>query len=355
MKRTRIKNEGDSDLGGQIKKHANTKSPKKPKYKGNVELTISTGSTLLDLAITGGRKRGGGLPAGIMVEIFGPESIGKTVLLSEMAGAVQRQGGEALFNDPESRFNKQFAKIFGYELDSKNYFNPNTVTEVFKIIRKWKPENLKVINGIFTDSLAALSTDLEMENEEGDKMGMRRGKEFSEGFRKNARLLKDNNFIMVCSNQIRDTTATMGPKTEPPGGRAIRFYATVRIKLSKPSQNYKLIKKKTIHGKTITKVEGINVEAEIVKNSAWKPFRSAPISILFDYGIDDIRQNLQYIKDYTGSKTYMVNDLNVGNSMDKAIVKVEELNLEKDLREQVIDLWEEIEDKFNSERKPKIR
>jgi recombination protein RecA len=353
MKRSRTKE--NKDLGEQVKNHANTKAEKKAKYEGNMETTISTGSTLLDLAISGGRKRGGGLPSGIMVEFFGPESIGKTVFLSEIAGAVQRQGGEALFNDPESRFNKQFARIFGYKLDMKNYFNPDTVTEVFKSIRNWQPDNMDVVNGIFTDSLAALSTDLEMENEEGDKMGMRRGKEFSEGFRKNARLLKDNNYLMVCSNQIRDTTATIGAKTEPPGGHAIRFYSTVRVRLSKPSKNHKIIKKKSIHGKEVTKVEGINVMAEIVKNSAWKPYRTAPVTIIFDYGIDDIRQNLQFIKDFSANKTYTVQGKSLSNKLEDAISKVEELDLEFVLREEVIDLWESIEEKFKTERKPKKR
>ena len=352
MKRTRTKTE---NLGEQIKDHAAKKPKKKKALEGNVEIITSTGSTLLDLAITGGRIRGGGLPNSIMIEIFGAEGMGKTVILSEIAGYIQRGGGEVLFNDPESRFNKQFAKIFDYELDTKNYFNPDTVTEVFTNIRKWKPKNLDVVNAICTDSLAALSTNMEMDNEDGDKMGMRRGKEFSEGFRKNARLLAKKKYLMVCSNQIRDTTATMGPKTEPPGGRAIRFYASVRIKLTPVLKNHKITKKKTIHGKEVSKVEGITIMAEIVKNSTWKPFRSAPVSILFDYGIDDIRQNLQYIKDFTGSKVYKVNDKILGKSMDKAIIAVEEGNLEDELKNQVIDLWEEIEKKFETNRKKKKR
>jgi recombination protein RecA len=352
MKRERTKN---VDLGSQAKRHATTKPTRRKEYEGNEEKIISTGSTLLDLAISGGRVRGGGLTAGIMVEIFGPESSGKTVLLSEIAGAIQRKGGEVLFNDPESRFNKQFARIFDYELNPDNYFNPDTVTEVFKSIRAWQPKNMDVVNGICTDSLAALSTDLEMDNEDGDKMGMRRGKEFSEGFRKTARILTKGNYLMVCSNQIRDTTTTIGPKTEPPGGRAIRFYSSVRIKLSPALRNFKLKRKKTIHGKEVEKVEGINIIAEVIKNSTWKPYRSAPITILFNYGIDDIRQNLQFIKDYTDNKSYTINGEGLGVSVEKAIEKIENEGLEKELKEEVIDLWEEIESKFEHERKKKKR
>jgi recombination protein RecA len=327
----------------------------KEELEGDPNMMISTGSTLLDLALSGGRVRGGGLLAGTTVEIFGPESIGKSVLLSEIAGAIQRQGGEALFNDTESRFDEVFARIFGYILEQDNYFNPNTVTEVFQGIEKWKPKTLDVVNGIITDSLAALSTNLEMDNEEGDKMGMRRGKEFSAGFRKNARLIKKNNYLMVCSNQIRDTGNTFGAKTNTPGGWATRFYSSVRIDLSKLMQGHKLIRKKTIHGKETTRIEGINIIANIVKNSTWKPHRSALITILYDYGIDDIRQNLQFVKDYTDNSVYTINGEELSNKLENAILKVEDLELETELREQVIDLWESIEEKFKVNRKIKKR
>ena len=152
---------------------------------GDAAYVTSTGSTLLDLAISGTRIRGGGIPAGILVEIFGPSSSGKTVLLCEIAGYVQKKG-EVMFNDPEGRLNKQFASIFGLRIKDKNYAQPDTVPEIFKAVRDWKPGDGH--HGIFADSLAALSTDLEM-GKEGDKMGMRRPKEFSEELRKTCRML----------------------------------------------------------------------------------------------------------------------------------------------------------------------
>ena len=81
------------------------------KKKDNTDVMISTGSTLLDLAISGTAIRGGGLAGGIFVEIFGPSGSGKTVLLSEIAGGVQRQGGQVMFHDPEARLNKTFASV----------------------------------------------------------------------------------------------------------------------------------------------------------------------------------------------------------------------------------------------------
>src|SRR5690606_20976498 len=141
-----------------------SKPKRAPKVVVNLEKTISTGSTLLDLAISGGRIREGGLVGGILVEIFGQSQSGKTVLLSEIAGDVQRKGGDIRFSDPEARLNKQFAKLFGLEVTPEQYDRPNTVPEVFEPVRHWEPNpsTKGAISGIFADSLAALSTDLEM-------------------------------------------------------------------------------------------------------------------------------------------------------------------------------------------------
>jgi recombination protein RecA len=320
-----------------------------PENKGNFEKgVISTGSTLLDLAISGGRVRGGGLPGGIFVEAFGPESSGKSALLCEIAGAIQRQGGETQFDDPEGRLDNQFASMFGIKIDKENYSTPDTVTEVFETLRKWKPKNPDIINGKFTDSLAALSTDLEMEK--GDKMGGRRGKEFSEQLRVTCRKIKDLNYLMICSNQLRDSFAEYGPKETSPGGHAIKFYASLRLK----HRICDYIKKtKTINGKEVIRVVGVNIEIDVVKSSIWKPKRTAPLTIIFDYGVDDIRQNLQFIKDYTKATTYVIGGEKLAVSMDDAIRMIERDKLETQLREEVIDLWEFIENQFASDRKPK--
>jgi len=324
--------------------------------EGNISRITTTGSTLLDLAISGGRVRGGGLPSGIFVEAFGPNSSGKTVLLSEIAGAIQRQGGELMFKDPEARFDKQFAKIFGFSLREKDYETPDTVPELFKGVRNWDPKNKnkKAINGIFADSLAALSTDLEMGNEEGDKMGQRRAKEFSEQLRKTCRILKERDYLMVCTNQIR-TKMDAGKydvKVTSPGGFAFGFYASVRLRFFSPKKIKQIVR---IAGKEVERTVGITTVIEVFKNSVWKPYQKAPVTILFDYGIDDVRENLQFIKDYTKHTTYTVGGESIGQSMDAAIKFVEEDGLEKELKEEVIDLWEEIESKFESNRKKKQR
>ena len=99
MKRTKG---NPPSLAAQMKRrvHAKPEVKKTAEYDGDDSQIISTGSTLLDLEISGGRVRGGGLPSGILIEVFGPSSSGKTVLLCEIAGAIQRQNGQVMFNDP---------------------------------------------------------------------------------------------------------------------------------------------------------------------------------------------------------------------------------------------------------------
>lgn len=343
MKRTVVNNKADVKA--------------KSKYDGNIEKMISTGSTLLDLAISGGRVRGGGIPGGILVEVFGPNGAGKTVLLCEIAGAIQRQGGEIMFHDPEARLNKQFAQIFDLNTEDINYTTPDTIPQVFQAINKWEPQSTKKINGIITDSLAALSTDMEMENDEGDKMGMRRAKEFSENLRKTCRIITKNNLLMVCSNQIRQNldAGPYGQKYSTPGGEAIGFYASLRLRFQKPE---KIKIKQKIAGKETFRVIGVEVQVEVFKSSIWKPYRTAPLYILFDYGIDDIRSNLQFLKDHTKTTQYCIGGEPLSNSMEDAIKLVEkDKTLIKQLREEVIDLWEEIEEKFAEKtvREPKLR
>ena len=324
-------------------------------YEGDFGNVISTGSTLLDLAISGSRVRGGGLPGGIVVEASGPSQSGKTALLTEIAGQIERKGGDSQFNDPEARLDEEFARLFGMKLEKKNYHRPDTVTELFSNIIAWQPKPTKenAVNAIFGDSLAALSTNIEMGEDEGDKMGMRRAKEFSEGLRKTCRLIKQRNLLLVCSNQIRINVdaGKYGQKYNTPGGEAFKFYSTVRLRFNTPS---KIKDEKSISGKKVEKVIGMETEIEVIKTCD-TPFRKANLVIIYGYGIDDIRANLQYIKTFKGYSQYFLGGNALDKSMEEAIKIVEDdIDLVKELREETIDLWEEIEEKFKTTRK-KIR
>ncbi len=349
-KRTRSK-----PIEEQIKSRvAVAENSEKSSYDGNIGTVISTGSTLLDLAISGGRVRGGGIPGGIMVVAYGPSGSGKTALACEVAGAIQRQGGDIKYRDTEARLDERFASVFGIDLDKVDLEQPNTVLEAFSGLRTWEM-NTEIVNGYIVDSLAALSTDLEMDNEDGDKMGMRRAKEFSEQLRKSARIVKQTNTILFCTNQIRqnvDAANKYARKDVNPGGKAIEFYSSLILRFA----SFKRIKKKvTVKGKQIERTVGISGELEVVKSSIWKPYRTAPVTIYFDYGIDDIRENLQFIKDFTKSTVYTLNGEPLSNKMDDAIALIEDNNKEQELKEQVIELWEEIERKFDFKRKAKTR
>lgn len=347
--------ERGNKLSSQMKRKVTADPAAKEKeYDGDFGTVISTGSTLLDLAISGGRIRGGGLPGGILVECFGPSGSGKTVVLSEIAGGVQRQGGEIMFADPEARLNKQFASMFGLTLKEGSYSRPDTVTELFKSTNNWSPTSFKNkrINGIFADSLAALSTDMEMTKEEGDKMGMKRAKDFSEQLRKFCRIIAEKNYLMVCSNQIRQNldAGLYGEKYTTPGGVSIGFYSSLRLRFMKPEKIKDKIK---VQKKDVTRVIGVEVQVEVYKSSIWKPYHTAPVYILFDYGIDDIRANLQYVKDFTKNTIYSVMRQKLDVSLEESIKMIEEDKLEEHLKEEVIELWEEIEARFEKERKPK--
>ena len=353
-------------LSTQMKRRV-TKEPEKDKsdFDGDFGQIISTGSTLLDLSISGGRVHGGGLPGSILVEIFGPNGSGKTVFLSEIAGDILRKGGEVKFDDPEGRLDKPFAAMFGLHLDSENYHRPDTVPQVFEPVRRWKPKNPKVINGYFADSLAALSTDLEM-GEKGDKIGMRRAKELSEECRKTCRTLANNNFLMVCSNQVRENIGASEYEVQykATGGEAIGFYASLRLRTMYPQKIKKTLnsakdeeknddeKKKK---KGPERIIGVRVNVEVFKNSIWEPYRQAPVTILYKYGIDDIRENLQFIKEQTKATTYTLDGQSLSPSMDGAIKIIEQDKLEHQLKEEVIDRWEQLEAQFELDRKPKIR
>lgn len=356
---------GDKPLDEQVRDRVN--NPPEGDWEPRWNRVISTGSTLLDLAISSGRAEYGGLPGGLLVEIYGPSGTGKTALLSEIAGNVQRAGGEARFDDPEARLDKEHARIYGVEISKDNYNQPDTIPEVFEAVRKWKIDS-EIINVSCADSLAALSTDLEM-GEKGDKYGMRRAKLFSQETRKTCRVMQQKNILMICSNQIRDNVEGYGEKQIAPGGHAMEFYASLRMKLSHP---FKIIKEITIvkppkkrtsklaiqaeidvdgkKEKKIKRVIGIQTNATIVKSSIDIPWRIAPIHIIFNYGIDDIRGNLQWLKDMTGETTYRPKSF---KAIETAIRQIEINNLEDEIKEQVKVLWLEIEEKSRTKRKPK--
>ncbi len=317
---------------------------------------ISTGSVLLDLAISGGRVRGGGVPGGLVMEIFSPPGLGKTSLIVELLASAQLKGGDIHIDDPEARLDQEYTEVYGAKITEENYARPNTVSEIFKSIWNWQP-NPKEEGAICVraaDSLAALSTEMELGSEDGDKRGQRRAKEFSEGLRKTCRLIADKNWLIACTNQIR--VGDSGEMTTP-GGWAMNFYSSLRIKMLPAYPTPRITRKEVIGvGKKgeVEKQIGIRSVCKVIKSSIDDPFREADVYILFGFGIHDVWGSLQWLKDIIGGTRYVAVNKEF-QSIDKAIKHIEDNNLEKELRENVINLWEEIQQKFKVERKAKVR
>ena len=336
--------------------------------------TVSTGSLLLDLAISGGRTRYGGLPGGILVEVFGMPSMGKTTILAETIGNAQRLGGEVRIKDPEARLDAAYCKLMGVRFDPSWYSCPDTVTDVVEGVigplaasgqgtkrdtsLAWCPDPSH-INVEAVDSLAALSTRLEMES--GDKMGQRRAKEFSEGLRLVCRHIQKHNILFLCSNQVRENVEGFGESYKSPGGMAIPFYSSCRVRLREVGKlRYEVAVGKIKERRPY----GVEVEAYVYKSSLDAPHRTALLRIIYGYGIDDIGANLQWLKDrgaWVGNgEISAVPDTSyaVGGkrfrSLERAVKAAEEGGLEVEIREQVVALWQKIEGLL-PKRQPKRR
>jgi len=315
---------------------------------------ISTGSTLLDLAISANRVHGGGIPAGVILEIFGPSSSGKTAVLAEIGASVKSKGGVVTYDDPEARLDTAYAARCGLKLEPDEYNRPETVDQLEEDLFKWEPKPSKknTICARCEDSLAAFSTNAEIIDDH--KMAAaKRAQKFHELFRKLARKIKGEGWIIACSNQEQESFGGMGAKTTP-GGNAIKYYASIRIRVSRDIKGGKLKKTWKLSKSTVEKVIGIKSIARVIKNSCDDPFREVPIYIIFGQGIDDIRGNLQWLKDTLSLDAYDCIDQSFAK-IEPAIRYIEQYDLENELREKVIELYNQIEDHFRTERKPKVR
>lgn len=344
----------------------------------NFKKVVSTGSTLLDLAISGERSRYGGIPGGVLVEVYGVSSGGKTSILSEILASALSNGGLINVLDPEGRLDAEYARCYGLQWNPEDYDRPDTIMQTFDLTKKFISNHVREnetdpINAVGTDSIAALSTELEME--QGDKMGMKRAKDLSTSMRLICREIANSGNLVVCTNQIR-----MGDQGRliTPGGFALEFYSSLRLHVKKTpfdiikkiqlrkkteedkkeeeeNKKGKRQKKKKEEKTTIDRVVGVRSDVYISKSTVGIPYRTAPICIRFNYGLDDIMANIQYMKDMTLDTMFETPDGARFQGLEMAIAHVEEHNLEKQLKEQVIDLWHSLEDQVKVNRKPKVR
>lgn len=294
--------------------------------KLNVE-SISTGCLSLDIALGIG-----GVPRGRIIEIYGPESSGKTTLSQHIVAEVQKLGGTAAFIDAEHAFDPSYAKKIGVNIDDLLISQPDTGEQALEIAETLVRSNS--IDVVVIDSVAALVPKAEIEGEMGDShMGLQ-ARLMSQALRKLSGIVSKTKTVVIFINQIRMKIGVFfgNPETTT-GGMALKFYSSVRIEVRRAAQ----IKKGEV---TI----GNRVKCHVVKNKVAAPFKNTEFDIMYNEGISlagdalDTGVQLGVIEKNGNTYNFGENKLGVGRETAKDFLR-ENPKLMQEIRKKV---WEKI-------------
>ncbi len=266
---------------------------------------IPTGSISLDMALGVG-----GVPRGRVIEIFGPESSGKTTLALHIVAQAQKKGGLAAFVDAEHALDPEYAKKIGVKIDELLISQPDNGEQALDIVESLV--HTGSIDVIVVDSVAALTPRAEIEGEMGDQQIGAQARLMSRALRKLTGIISRTKTVVIFVNQIRMQIGMMygNPETTP-GGKALKFYSSVRIDVRRIAQ----VKK----GEEIV---GSRVRGKIVKNKVAPPFRTAEFDIMYNEGIshygDVINTAVKYGIITKSGASYTYDGQKLGQGMDAA-------------------------------------
>ncbi len=266
---------------------------------------IPTGSMTLDMALGIG-----GVPKGRIVEIYGPESSGKTTVALHVVAQAQKMGGEVAFIDVEHALDPVYAKALGVDIDRLLVSQPDSGEQALEIAEALVRSG--AIDCLVLDSVAAMTTKAEIEGDMGDNHVGLLARLMSQAMRKLTGVISKSNCVAIFINQVREKIGVMygNPETTP-GGRALKFYSSVRIEVRK--------------GETIkvnSEAIGARTKCKVVKNKVSPPFKECEFDLIFGKGIDrigevcDIATDLDIIK--KSGAWFSYNGQKIGQGRDNA-------------------------------------